>query len=203
MSFLDGSDEARQFLATTDDPDLTAVRQAAEEGQLQPAPLSAGVVGGSLDRVTLARGEAVDLPLPLDLEQAIGALDSNSELRAMLVIRERSITDNTFSVHLELGAASSIDQPAPEDEDGFVTELFFFDHFDGEQHQFGHVLTSDQPLGHYRLDATDAVRFLAESGVAADEVILRVTVRPVNDRVATGTDFTIGGVTIELFQEVL
>ncbi|MEM9625358.1 MAG: hypothetical protein AAGA21_03935 [Pseudomonadota bacterium] len=203
MSFLDGSDEARQFLATTNDPAFTAVRQAAEVGQVQPAPLSAGVVGGSLNRVTLARGEAVDLPLPLDLEQAIGALDSNSELRAMLVIRERSVTDNTFSVHLELGVASSINEPASEDEEGFVTELFFFDHVDGEQHLPGHVLTSDQPLGHYRLDATDAVRFLAESSVATDEVILRVTVRPVNNRAATDTEFTIGGVTIELFQEVL
>lgn len=203
MTFVDGSDAARQFMATTDDPGLSAARQALEEGQLQPTPLSAGVVGGNLDRVTIQQGEAVDLPMPLDLEQSIEALNSNAELRAMLIIRERSITDNTFTVHLELGTAAGIGEPAPDDEDGFVTELFFFDHVDGELHQLGHVMTSDQPLGHYRLDATDAIRFLAESGAAGDEIILRVTVRPVNDNVETTTDFTIGGVTIELFLKVL
>jgi hypothetical protein len=203
MAFIDGSDEARQFVADTDDPEIAATRRALEEGQAQPTPISTMFVGGNLEQVAVAPGTSGDLPLPLDLEPTIEALDGNSDLRAMLVIRERSITDNTFTVHLELGTASSIEEPASEDEDGFVTELFFFDHVDGEMHELGHVLMSDEPLGHYRLDATDAVRFLAESGAVGDDIVLRVTVRPLSDDIESTTDFTMGGVTIELFFELV
>ncbi len=128
------------------------------------------------------------------------ALDEGDETRTMLVIRQRSITDNTFTVTIELTSAQ--EQPGSDKDTVELSRLWFFDHVDREHHLDDALIESDAPLGLWFLDVGEQVARFAALNVPPEEVSLRFIVAPVHPDTTPPTPFTVGGVSIGVFTGV-
>ena len=196
-------DEAamRDQVEKSTDPEIVAMRDVLEGGEVQPTYTLVETFELLVDQTEIRIGEDLELSLNVGF-QVLDSLLEAEENRAMLVIRERSLSDNTFSVFIELGRAGEFSEPIREDPaEGAVAELSFFDHIDGEMHAPGDVISSQAIRGHFLLDITDTIYLLREQGIGEKELAVRFSARQMHADEPSSVSFKLGSVSLDVVAE--
>lgn len=201
--------ELRDQLDEVTDEEIVEQRRRLEEGEVQPKAVIVDAAPILPDVIEIEPGQSVEVPLEFDPAELLRTGGEGD--RIMLVIRRRSLTENLFSVLIELGQAGEFPDPVPDvgnrlaerDANGrsgeksvVLTELFFFDHVDGEQHRPGMVMEASSPIGHYSLSVSDRLELADEIGVTKPAV--RFTVLTTHPDHPPGVAFSVGEVALAL-----
>ena len=196
MAERDEADLRKQLRETTD-PELVRQRDQLEKGEPQPQLERVNTEPLLREQIELAVEDSIEIPFKADVRALLEG-GSDKELRSMLVVRERSLTDNLFRVILELGAAGSFGDPREKSEAPRLADLHFFDHVTNEEHRPGMVVASEEVLGHWFIDAGPSLAWLVETGAADQELALRVSTLQIHQDEKPTVGFTLGGVSLDL-----
>ena len=201
MADLERLNDLREAVEESNDPEIVRQRDLLQQGVEQPvfeAMLSTPILE---DVVEVEVGQTIEIPfdLPSDFIDEVVATES----RAFIVIRLRSMTDNTFSVLFQLGPEGGIPQPQEASRENFLLSIPFFDHADAEDHALGELLESDSPLGHFFIDATAVLNVIREQGAEGPVMALQVTPTPVHQEVDSEIGFfALGAITLDVVPDV-
>lgn len=141
------------------------------------------------DLVLVKTRSPKDFPIAVDWRRVKSRTEEAEGARTMLVIRDRSVTDNSFRVRISVRSASNGDMR--------LADIWFFD---GPDDPVGTVLSSDEPLGHYFLDVTEQISMLAQLERMQTDSTLRI------EMIAAATDidperkFLIGRTSLDVVQ---
>lgn len=196
--FFDPTAELRAELDETDNQELIERRRQLEEGAEQPVPetIESFDILTNDDVLELGPGEFVELSVAASANDVLARVLGDEGVDAMLVIRQLGVTDNTFSVHIDLGVLDRFPEVVdPLESDRFVKTLSFFDHVDGEMHPLGMLLEAGSPLGHYFIDVASALETIAPE---SDEFAVRFWVEPIHERVEPTVPFRAAGISLDL-----
>lgn len=205
MSATNEEDMRKQLDDVTDD-EVVEQRRRLEQGEEQPTPVildARTVIDGIVE---IPVGESLELPLDFDPSELVAKRGEGD--RTMLVIGLRGLTENLFSVVIELGDLDGFDEliadvgerlsqreeRASQGSSVILEELFFFDHIDGDHGRPGDIIESVSQLGHYSIDIADKIAVAAELG--AKQPAVRLTVLPLHDEAKPSVPFLIGNVLI-------
>lgn len=191
-------EDLRQRLDETQDEQLLEQRRRLEEGEPQPSPQLVDEIVVLPENVTVVHGTPNTTPLRDELGRLV-ALDEDDQTRTMLVIRQRSITDNTFTVTIELTTDTGL---GPDKDTVELAQLWFFDHTDRDHHHDDALIESDATLGLWFLDVGDQVARFAALNLPPEDIGLRLTVGPVHPDTSPKTPFTLGSVSIGVYTGV-
>jgi hypothetical protein len=128
-----------------------------------------------------------ELPIAVDWRRVKSRTEEVEGARTMLVIRDRSVTDNSFRVRMSVRSAP--------DGDLQLADLSFFD---GPDDAVGTVISSDDLLGHYFLDVTEQICMLAQPERMQTDSTLRIAIMAAGSDVDPERKFLIGRTSLDV-----
>lgn len=199
MSDVNPLEELIVELDATDDPKLRRLRDHTLAGEEQPRFELVESFVLLEEQISLEFLQPSTLEVRVSTAE-LAELTSDKNTSAFVVVRERSLTDNTIQLLIEVGSASTfVEDPTAAAVEG-LAPISFFDHIDEEKgHTLGMIVATDAPLGHWAIDIGTQLREAAESA-PEETAAVRLVVRPDEDR-EPKVPLTLGRISIDLIRQ--